>query len=314
LKINFDKKKLYKFNFNHNIKCYRNKNKENCNIINYNSDNENTYKIKNNIFIPLIRNKIKKGNLIEFINENKRKKFSIESASVKSHFSQRDINYRNINSKHYVYLLNSLLTTRDLEKYNNILSSQGQNGLTKLQNLLKPKSSNYKNSIINKRNSNKLIIKPTLSLISNSSINKKNNLTSVNFHDSKIGAIKRKSNSMNSDLTSKKDYNINLHIDLNNKNKNKLYNYIKIPISNARFNSTNCFPSKKAKRSLVDRERDGFTSLPNLKFNISPINKLKIYKRNINPYQNKILFENNLRKINSFKFFQKKLFQYQNPH
>lgn len=53
-------KKLYKFNFNHNIKCYRNKNKENCNIINYNSDNENTYKIKNNIFIPLIRNKIKK--------------------------------------------------------------------------------------------------------------------------------------------------------------------------------------------------------------------------------------------------------------
>ena len=311
LKINFDMKKLYKFNFNHNIKYYRNKNKENCNIINYNSDNENTYKIKNNIFIPLIRNKIKKGNLIEFINENKRKKFSIESASVKSHFSQRDINYRNINSKHYVYLLNSLLTTRDLEKYNNILSSQGQNGLTKLQNLLKPKSSNYKNSIINKRNSNKLIIKPTLSLISNSSINKKNNLTSVNFLESKISSMKRKSISMNNDLTSKKNYNINLHVDLNNKKINKLNNYIKIPLSNTRFNSTNGFQSKKPKRLLVGKEIDVFTSLPNLKFNLSPINRLNQNEKNMNPYQKKILFENNLRKINSYKFFQKNIFQYQ---
>ena len=123
--------------------------------------------------------------------------------------------------------------------------------------------------------------------------------------------MKRKSISMNNDLTSKKNYNINLHVDLNNKKINKLNNYIKIPLSNTRFNSTNGFQSKKPKRLLVDKEIDVFTSLPNLKFNLSPINRLNQNEKNMNPYQKKILFENNLRKINSYKFFQKNIFQYQ---
>ena len=86
---------------------------------------------------------------------------------------------------------------------------------------------------------------------------------------------------------------------------------IKIPLSNTRFNSTNGFQSKKPKRLLVGKEIDVFTSLPNLKFNLSPINRLNQNEKNMNPYQKKILFENNLRKINSYKFFQKNIFQYQ---
>ena len=290
-KVNFVnvKKKLCKIFINdkNNI---RNE-KEFINRINYNYENVINKKIKNknnNIITPCLSNNIKKKNLLNFFNCKNRRNFQIDSALFKRNFSTKDYNNN-------IYIDKNIFTTRnkDLIHINNI--QQGQGTKKNLLYLLKSKSgfskSKKKNIIIN---SKKLISKSSLPLKDNLSNKIKSNLTSTNFYDPGLNFNSKiyKNIRIYSNLNQRKDREMNLEIDLNNKKMETFSRYIKIP-----------------NRTLL-KEKSGFTSLPNLKISSSPIyNKIR---GEIN-YNKKIRIKNNLRKINSYNFLQKKFVSLSRP-
>ena len=300
--------RLSKININKNKDFFQNKKNKNGYYKINNNENEIHKKIKkynNNIVIPSISNIINKRNIKNFNNKNEKRKSIIESPSIDSYFSNINLNLKNLKNKDYLYLLNSIKYSQNKEKYNNLFSIQKQNGYKKIFNILKPRKDNYKHIIINKRRQNKLVLQSTLSLNKYSSNRSKSNLTSINFHESERNSIKNKSIAIQKDLTLRNNNELNLQTGFNYKEINKLSSYIKIPY-NSRLNSSKGIPLKGLK-SLVDRDKDEFVSLPNLNLKISPINKLNKNNRIIKSYQNKkILFENNLRKINSYKIFKRK--------
>ena len=300
--------RLSKININKNKDFFQNKKNKNGYYKINNNENEIHKKIKkynNNIVIPSISNIINKRNIKNFNNKNEKRKSIIESPSIDSYFSNINLNFKNLKNKDYLYLLNGIKYSQNKEKYNNLFSIQKQNGYKKIFNILKPRKDNYKHIIINKRRQNKLVLQSTLSLNKYSSNRSKSNLTSINFHESERNSIKNKSIAIQKDLTLRNNNELNLQTGFNYKEINKLSSYIKIPY-NSRLNSSKGIPLKGLK-SLVDRGKDEFVSLPNLNLKISPINKLNKNNRIIKSYQNKkILFENNLRKINSYKIFKRK--------
>ena len=308
LNLIHEKNRLSKININKNKDFFQNKKNKNGYYKINNNENEIHKKIKkynNNIVIPSISNIINKRNIKNFNNKNEKRKSIIESPSIDSYFSNININFKNLKNKDYLYLLNSIKYSQNKEKYNNLFSIQKQNGYKKIFNILKPRKDNYKHIIINKRRQNKLVLQSTLSLNNYSSNRSKSNLTSINFHESEKNSIKNKSIAIQKDLTLRNNNELNLQTGFNYKEINKLSSYIKIPY-NSRLNSSKGIPLKGLK-SLVNRDKDEFVSLPNLNLKISPINKLNKNNRIIKSYQNKkILFENNLRKINSYKIFKRK--------
>ena len=308
LNLIHEKNRLSKININKNKDFFQNKKNKNGYYKINNNENEIHKKIKkynNNIVIPSISNIINKRNIKNFNNKNEKRKSIIESPSIDSYFSNINLNFKNLKNKDYLYLLNSIKYSQNKEKYNNLFSIQKQNGYKKIFNILKPRKDNYKHIIINKRRQNKLVLQSTLSLNNYSSNRSKSNLTSINFHESEKNSIKNKSIAIQKDLTLRNNNELNLQTGFNYKEINKLSSYIKIPY-NSRLNSSKGIPLKGLK-SLVDRDKDEFVSLPNLNLKISPINKLNKNNRIIKSYQNKkILFENNLRKINSYKIFKRK--------
>ena len=308
LNLIHEKNRLSKININKNKDFFQNKKNKNGYYKINNNENEIHKKIKkynNNIVIPSISNIINKRNKKNFNNKNEKRKSIIESPSIDSYFSNINLNFKNLKNKDYLYLLNSIKYSQNKEKYNNLFSIQKQNGYKKIFNILKPRKDNYKHIIINKRRQNKLVLQSTLSLNNYSSNRSKSNLTSINFHESEKNSIKNKSIAIQKDLTLRNNNELNLQTGFNYKEINKLSSYIKIPY-NSRLNSSKGIPLKGLK-SLVDRDKDEFVSLPNLNLKISPINKLNKNNRIIKSYQNKkILFENNLRKINSYKIFKRK--------
>ena len=308
LNLIHEKNRLSKININKNKDFFKNKKNKNGYYKINNNENEIHKKIKkynNNIVIPSISNIINKRNIKNFNNKNEKRKSIIESPSIDNYFSNINLNLKNLKNKDYLYLLNSIKYSQNKEKYNNLFSIQKQNGYKKIFNILKPRKDNYKHIIINKRRQNKLVLQSTLSLNKYSSNRSKSNLTSINFHESERNSIKNKSIAIQKDLTLRNNNELNLQTGFNYKEINKLSSYIKIPY-NSRLNSSKGIPLKGLK-SLVDRDKDEFVSLPNLNLKISPINKLNKNNRIIKSYQNKkILFENNLRKINSYKIFKRK--------
>ena len=308
LNLIHEKNRLSKININKNKDFFQNKKNKNGYYKINNNENEIHKKIKkynNNIVIPSISNIINKRNIKNFNNKNEKRKSIIESPSIDSYFSNINLNFKNLKNKDYLYLLNSIKYSQNKEKYNNLFAIQKQNGYKKIFNILKPRKDNYKHIIINKRRQNKLVLQSTLSLNNYSSNRSKSNLTSINFHESEKNSIKNKSIAIQKDLTLRNNNELNLQTGFNYKEINKLSSYIKIPY-NSRLNSSKGIPLKGLK-SLVDRDKDEFVSLPNLNLKISPINKLNKNNRIIKSYQNKkILFENNLRKINSYKIFKRK--------
>ena len=308
LNLIHEKNRLSKININKNKDFFKNKKNKNGYYKINNNENEIHKKIKkynNNIVIPSISNIINKRNIKNFNNKNEKRKSIIESPSIDNYFSNINLNLKNLKNKDYLYLLNSIKYSQNKEKYNNLFSMQKQNGYKKIFNILKPRKDNYKHIIINKRRQNKLVLQSTLSLNKYSSNRSKSNLTSINFHESERNSIKNKSIAIQKDLTLRNNNELNLQTGFNYKEINKLSSYIKIPY-NSRLNSSKGIPLKGLK-SLVDRDKDEFVSLPNLNLKISPINKLNKNNRIIKSYQNKkILFENNLRKINSYKIFKRK--------
>ena len=308
LNLIHEKNRLSKININKNKDFFQNKKNKNGYYKINNNENEIHKKIKkynNNIVIPSISNIINKRNIKNFNNKNEKRKSIIESPSIDSYFSNINLNFKNLKNKDYLYLLNGIKYSQNKEKYNNLFSIQKQNGYKKIFNILKPRKDNYKHIIINKRRQNKLVLQSTLSLNKYSSNRSKSNLTSINFHESEKNSIKNKSIAIQKDLTLRNNNELNLQTGFNYKEINKLSSYIKIPY-NSRLNSSKGIPLKGLK-SLVERDKDEFVSLPNLNLKISPINKLNKNNRIIKSYQNKkILFENNLRKINSYKIFKRK--------
>ena len=290
-KVNFVnvKKKLCKIYINdkNNI---RNE-KDFINRINYNYEKVINKKIKknnNDIITPCLSNNIKKKNLLNFFNSKNRRNFQIDSALFKRNFSTKDYNNN-------IYVDKNIFTTRnkDFIHINNL--QQGQRTKKNLLYLLKSKSGfskNKKKNII--INSKKLISKSSLPLKDNLSSIIKSSLTSTNFYESSLNFNSKiyKNIRIYSNLSQRKDREINLEIDLNNKKMDKFSRYIKIP-----------------NRSLL-KEKSGFTSLPNLKISLSPIyNKI----RGENNYNKKIRIKNNLRKINSYNFLQKKVVSLSRP-
>ena len=290
-KVNFVnvKKKLCKIYINdkNNI---RNE-KDFINRINYNYEKVINKKIKknnNDIITPCLSNNIKKKNLLNFFNSKNRRNFQIDSALFKRNFSTKDYNNN-------IYVDKNIFTTRnkDFIHINNL--QQGQRTKKNLLYLLKSKSGfskNKKKNII--INSKKLISKSSLPLKDNLSSIIKSSLTSTNFYESSLNFNSKiyKNIRIYSNLSQRKDREINLEIDLNNKKMDTFSRYIKIP-----------------NRSLL-KEKSGFTSLPNLKISLSPIyNKI----RGENNYNKKIRIKNNLRKINSYNFLQKKVVSLSRP-
>ena len=290
-KVNFVnvKKKLCKIYINdkNNI---RNE-KDFINRINYNYEKVINKKIKknnNDIITPCLSNNIKKKNLLNFFNSKNRRNFQIDSALFKRNFSTKDYNNN-------IYVDKNIFTTRnkDFIHINNL--QQGQRTKKNLLYLLKSKSGfskNKKKNII--INSKKLISKSSLPLKDNLSSIIKSSLTSTNFYESSLNFNSKiyKNIRIYSNLSQRKDREINLEIDLNNKKMDTFSRYIKIP-----------------NRSLL-KEKSGFTSLPNLKISLSPMyNKI----RGENNYNKKIRIKNNLRKINSYNFLQKKVVSLSRP-
>ena len=87
---------------------------------------------------------------------------------------------------------------------------------------------------------------------------------------------------------------MNLELDINNKKLDKIPNNI-----------------KKSKSYIMNyslKNVMGISSLPNLYFSLSPINKIKI-----NPNK-KIRIKNNSRRINSYNFLQTRFYSLNNSH
>ena len=255
------------------------------NIINYNIKDNINKKLKennNNIFSSYINNNIKKKNLVNFINYKNRRRFNIVSIISKQQFSAKHKN-----------LLDILATQRSKGSFNNIFSSQRQYPKINknLLDLLKHKKIKDKNC----KNNNKILKKSISTTKSNLSqrINKKfisSGLSNYNSGTNKHISIFNKFN----DLSIRKRCSMNLELDINNKKLDKIPNDI-----------------KKSKSSIMNyslKNVMGISSLPNLYFSLSPINKIKI-----NPNK-KIRIKNNSRRINSYNFLQTRFYSLNNSH
>jgi hypothetical protein len=279
--INFRNKKdkIYSANF------ICKKNTCDNNIINYNIKDNINKKLKennNNIFSSYINNNIKKKNLVDFINYKNRRRFNIVSIISKQQFSAKHKN-----------LLDILATQRSKGSFNNIFSSQRQYPKINknLLDLLKHKKIKDKNC----KNNNKILKKSISTTKRNLSqrINKKfisSGLSNYNSGTNKHISIFNKFN----DLSIRKRCSMNLELDINNKKLDKIPNNI-----------------KKSKSSIMNyslKKVMGISSLPNLYFSLSPINKIKI-----NPNK-KIRIKNNSRRINSYNFLQTRFYSLNNSH
>jgi len=255
------------------------------NIINYNIKDNINKKLKennNNIFSSYINNNIKKKNLVNFINYKNRRRFNIVSIISKQQFSAKHKN-----------LLDILATQRSKGSFNNIFSSQRQYPKINknLLDLLKHKKIKDKNC----KNNNKILKKSISTTKRNLSqrINKKfisSGLSNYNSGTNKHISIFNKFN----DLSIRKRCSMNLELDINNKKLDKIPNNI-----------------KKSKSSIMNyslKKVMGISSLPNLYFSLSPINKIKI-----NPNK-KIRIKNNSRRINSYNFLQTRFYSLNNSH
>ena len=255
------------------------------NIINYNIKDNINKKLKennNNIFSSYINNNIKKKNLVDFINYKNRRRFNIVSIISKQQFSAKHKN-----------LLDILATQRSKGSFNNIFSSQRQYPKINknLLDLLKHKKIKDKNC----KNNNKILKKSISTTKRNLSqrINKKfisSGLSNYNSGTNKHISIFNKFN----DLSIRKRCSMNLELDINNKKLDKIPNNI-----------------KKSKSSIMNyslKKVMGISSLPNLYFSLSPINKIKI-----NPNK-KIRIKNNSRRINSYNFLQTRFYSLNNSH
>ena len=255
------------------------------NIINYNIKDNINKKLKennNNIFSSYINNNIKKKNLVNFINYKNRRRFNIVSIISKQQFSAKHKN-----------LLDILATQRSKGSFNNIFSSQRQYPKINknLLDLLKHKKIKDKNC----KNNNKILKKSISTTKRNLSqrINKKfisSGLSNCNSGANKHISIFNKFN----DLSIRKRCSMNLELDINNKKLDKIPNNI-----------------KKSKSSIMNyslKKVMGISSLPNLYFSLSPINKIKI-----NPNK-KIRIKNNSRRINSYNFLQTRFYSLNNSH
>ena len=255
------------------------------NIINYNIKDNINKKLKennNNIFSSYINNNIKKKNLVNFINYKNRRRFNIVSIISKQQFSAKHKN-----------LLDILATQRSKGSFNNIFSSQRQYPKINknLLDLLKHNKIKDKNC----KNNNKILKKSISTTKRNLSqrINKKfisSGLSNYNSGTNKHISIFNKFN----DLSIRKRCSMNLELDINNKKLDKIPNNI-----------------KKSKSSIMNyslKKVMGISSLPNLYFSLSPINKIKI-----NPNK-KIRIKNNSRRINSYNFLQTRFYSLNNSH
>ena len=279
--INFRNKKdkIYSANF------ICKKNTCDNNIINYNIKDNINKKLKennNNIFSSYINNNIKKKNLVDFINYKNRRRFNIVSIISKQQFSAKHKN-----------LLDILATQRSKGSFNNIFSSQRQYPKINknLLDLLKHKKIKDKNC----KNNNKILKKSISTTKSNLSQRIKKKFISSGLSNYNSGANKHISifNKFN-DLSIRKRCSMNLELDINNKKLDKIPNNI-----------------KKSKSSIMNyslKKVMGISSLPNLYFSLSPINKIKI-----NPNK-KIRIKNNSRRINSYNFLQTRFYSLNNSH
>ena len=294
-KINLFDKKVKKFkkiiNFrNKKDKIYSanficKKNTCDNNIINYNIKDNINKKLKennNNIFSSYINNNIKKKNLVDFINYKNRRRFNIVSIISKQQFSAKHKN-----------LLDILATQRSKGSFNNIFSSQRQYPKINknLLDLLKHKKIKDKNC----KNNNKILKKSISTTKSNLSQRIKKKFISSGLSNYNSGTNKHISifNKFN-DLSIRKRCSMNLELDINNKKLDKIPNNI-----------------KKSKSSIMNyslKNVMGISSLPNLYFSLSPINKIKI-----NPNK-KIRIKNNSRRINSYNFLQTRFYSLNNSH
>ena len=255
------------------------------NIINYNIKDNINKKLKennNNIFSSYINNNIKKKNLVNFINYKNRRRFNIVSIISKQQFSAKHKN-----------LLDILATQRSKGSFNNIFSSQRQYPKINknLLDLLKHKKIKDKNC----KNNNKILKKSISTTKSNLSQRIKKKFISSGLSNYNSGTNKHISifNKFN-DLSIRKRCSMNLELDINNKKLDKIPNNI-----------------KKSKSSIINyslKKVMGISSLPNLYFSLSPINKIKI-----NPNK-KIRIKNNSRRINSYNFLQTRFYSLNNSH
>ena len=255
------------------------------NIINYNIKDNINKKLKennNNIFSSYINNNIKKKNLVNFINYKNRRRFNIVSIISKQQFSAKHKN-----------LLDILATQRSKGSFNNIFSSQRQYPKINknLLDLLKHKKIKDKNC----KNNNKILKKSISTTKSNLSQRIKKKFISSGLSNYNSGTNKHISifNKFN-DLSIRKRSSMNLELDINNKKLDKIPNNI-----------------KKSKSSIMNyslKKVMGISSLPNLYFSLSPINKIKI-----NPNK-KIRIKNNSRRINSYNFLQTRFYSLNNSH
>ena len=255
------------------------------NIINYNIKDNINKKLKennNNIFSSYINNNIKKKNLVDFINYKNRRRFNIVSIISKQQFSAKHKN-----------LLDILATQRSKGSFNNIFSSQRQYPKINknLLDLLKHKKIKDKNC----KNNNKILKKSISTTKSNLSQRIKKKFISSGLSNYNSGTNKHISifNKFN-DLSIRKRCSMNLELDINNKKLDKIPNNI-----------------KKSKSSIMNyslKKVMGISSLPNLYFSLSPINKIKI-----NPNK-KIRIKNNSRRINSYNFLQTRFYSLNNSH
>ena len=255
------------------------------NIINYNIKDNINKKLKennNNIFSSYINNNIKKKNLVDFINYKNRRRFNIVSIISKQQFSAKHKN-----------LLDILATQRSKGSFNNIFSSQRQYPKINknLLDLLKHKKIKDKNC----KNNNKILKKSISTTKSNLSQRIKKKFISSDLSNYNSGTNKHISifNKFN-DLSIRKRCSMNLELDINNKKLDKIPNNI-----------------KKSKSSIMNyslKKVMGISSLPNLYFSLSPINKIKI-----NPNK-KIRIKNNSRRINSYNFLQTRFYSLNNSH
>ena len=255
------------------------------NIINYNIKDNINKKLKennNNIFSSYINNNIKKKNLVNFINYKNRRRFNIVSIISKQQFSAKHKN-----------LLDILATQRSKGSFNNIFSSQRQYPKINknLLDLLKHKKIKDKNC----KNNNKILKKSISTTKSNLSQRIKKKFISSGLSNYNSGTNKHISifNKFN-DLSIRKRNSMNLELDINNKKLDKIPNNI-----------------KKSKSSIMNyslKNVMGISSLPNLYFSLSPINKIKI-----NPNK-KIRIKNNSRRINSYNFLQTRFYSLNNSH
>ena len=284
------KKKICKIDYNSNNNCKKN-------IINYNNGKKIDKKIiyKRNIFSPFINNSLKKRNLMDLINYKNRRNFRNVPHLLKEKFFTKDNNNNNKN----LDMINNLISARTKGDYNNTVSQNKQNPKKNLLCLLKSKSCFIKGkNKINKLNSGKLIRKETSSSKTNlSNIIRRNNDKLSNF------SLKQNSMNLNSDLNNlskRKNNEINLDIDINNKNVDILSKYLML---------TN--------RSLLCSSlqiKNSFTSLPNLKINLSPIYNYKHKNDKIKMNTNKkIRIKSIFKKINSYNFFQNRCVSLSKP-